>query len=67
MSPDRAWQLMDAQVTGGRIAGYTAAIRDERGAHVRVGGRTAVGTDAPPVTGETRFRIASLTKPIGGS
>ncbi|HEY4465297.1 MAG TPA: serine hydrolase domain-containing protein, partial [Streptosporangiaceae bacterium] len=41
-----------------RIGGRTA---------VRAGGRMAAGTDSPAMTGDTLFRIASITKPIGGA
>jgi CubicO group peptidase (beta-lactamase class C family) len=61
------WQVLDAQVASGRIPGYVSAVRVGRHVEVRAGGRTAVEADSPPMREDTLFRIASLTKPIGGA
>jgi len=63
----RVWQVPDAQVASGRIPGYVAAVRVGGQVAVRAGGRTAVGTDGAPMREDTLFRIASVTKPIGGA
>ena len=64
---DRVWQVLDAQVEAGRIPGYVAAVRVRGRVHVRAGGRTAVEPASPPMRDDTLFRIASITKPIGGA
>jgi CubicO group peptidase (beta-lactamase class C family) len=64
---ERVWQLLDGQVAAGRMPGYAAALRVRGRAAIRTGGRTAVEETAPPVRDDTLFRIASLTKPIGGA
>ena len=61
------WRVPDAQVASGRIPGYVAAVRIGGQAEVRAGGRMAVGTGSAPMREDTLFRIASLTKPIGGA
>jgi CubicO group peptidase (beta-lactamase class C family) len=61
------WRVPDAQVASGRIPGYVAGIRIGGQAEVRAGGRMAVGTDSAPMREDTLFRIASITKPIGGA
>jgi CubicO group peptidase (beta-lactamase class C family) len=71
---ENIWHTQDSQVASGRIPGYVAAVRiGDRSqvrvgdrSQVRVGGRMAVAQDSPPMTQDTLFRIASLTKPIGG-
>jgi CubicO group peptidase (beta-lactamase class C family) len=50
----------------GRFPGYVAALRIDGRAAVRAGGRLAVDPDSPAMDENTLFRIASLTKPIGG-
>jgi len=37
----RVWQVLDAQVTSGRIPGYVAAVRVGGQEEVRAGGRTS--------------------------
>lgn len=59
--------LLDARVADGRFPGYVAAVRVAGETEVLAGGRRAVEPDAPPMTADTLFRIASLTKPIGGA
>jgi CubicO group peptidase (beta-lactamase class C family) len=63
----RVWAVPDAQVASGRIPGYVAAARVGGQVTVRAGGRMAVGTGSPPMREDTLFRIASVTKPIGGA
>ena len=60
------WEVQDAQVASGRIPGYVAAVRIGGRTEVRPGGRTAVDASAP-MRNDTLFRIASLTKQIGGA
>lgn len=64
---ESVWQVPDAHVASGRIPGYAAAIRVGGRVEVRVGGRTAVEPAGVPMSEDTLFRIASLTKPIGGA
>jgi CubicO group peptidase (beta-lactamase class C family) len=64
---DRVWPVPDAQVASGRIPGYVAAVRVGGQVAVRAGGRMAVGADSAPMREDTLFRIASVTKPIGGA
>jgi CubicO group peptidase (beta-lactamase class C family) len=64
---ERVRQAMDAQVTSGRIPGYVAAVRVGAEMAVELGGRTAVETDSTPMRTDTLFRIASLTKQLGGA
>lgn len=65
MTVDAVWQVLDGQVAAGRIPGYVAALRVRGETVVRAGGRTAL--HGPPMRTDTLFRIASLTKPIGGA
>jgi CubicO group peptidase (beta-lactamase class C family) len=64
---ERIWEVVDGQVASGRIPGYAAAVRMRGQIAVRVGGRMALEPESPPMTDETLFRIASVTKPIGGA
>jgi CubicO group peptidase (beta-lactamase class C family) len=64
---DTIWQVPDAQVASGRIPGYVAAVRIGGRTEVRAGGRMALETDSAPMTEDTLFRIASITKPMGGA
>jgi CubicO group peptidase (beta-lactamase class C family) len=67
MSFDQIWEVLDAHVASGRIAGYVAAVRIGGRTEVRAGGRMAIEPDSPPMREDTLFRIASVTKPIGGA
>jgi CubicO group peptidase (beta-lactamase class C family) len=64
---DRIWRVLDGQVASGRVPGYVAAVGVDGEAQVRAGGRMAVDADSPPMAEDTLFRIASMTKPIGGA
>jgi CubicO group peptidase (beta-lactamase class C family) len=64
---EHIWRVPDAQVASGRIPGYVAAVRIGGRTEVRAGGRMAVETDSPPMSEDTLFRIASITKPMGGA
>jgi CubicO group peptidase (beta-lactamase class C family) len=64
---DGIWDVLDRDVASGRIPGYVAAVRLGTEIATRAGGRTAVGDDSMPMTEDTLFRIASLTKPIGAA
>ena len=63
---DGIWRLLDGQVASGRLPGYVAAVRIGDASVIRAGGRTAVEPDSPPMAEDTLFRIASVTKPMGG-
>src|SRR4051794_41799997 len=67
MSFDQIWETQDAHVASGRIPGYAAAVRIGGRTEVHAGGRMAVESDSPPMRDDTLFRIASVTKPIGGA
>ncbi|MEN3360921.1 MAG: hypothetical protein V7637_4903 [Mycobacteriales bacterium] len=64
---ERIWQVLDAQVASARMPGYVAAVRLGGQVAVRAGGRLAVEPRSAPMDEGTLFRIASLTKPIGGA
>jgi CubicO group peptidase (beta-lactamase class C family) len=64
---DHIWLVPDAQVASGRIPGYVGAVRIGGRAEVRAGGRMAVETGSAPMSEDTLFRIASITKPMGGA
>jgi CubicO group peptidase (beta-lactamase class C family) len=64
---EQVWQLLDGQVAAGRMPGYVAALRIRGKVAVRAGGRTAIEESAPPMRDDTQFRIASITKPMGGA
>jgi CubicO group peptidase (beta-lactamase class C family) len=64
---DRVWELLDGQVADGRVPGYVAALRVRGRTTIRAHGRTALDEDAPPMRDDTLFRIASITKPMGGA
>jgi CubicO group peptidase (beta-lactamase class C family) len=63
---DEVWDLLDAQVASGRLPGYSAAIRHGDRTEIRTGGFTSVG-GSEPMRPDTVFRIASLSKIIGGA
>jgi CubicO group peptidase (beta-lactamase class C family) len=61
------WRLLDSHVATGRFPGYVAGVRVRGRVEIRAGGRTAIDADSAPMTENTLFRIASVTKPIGGA
>jgi CubicO group peptidase (beta-lactamase class C family) len=61
------WQVPDGGVASGRIPGYVGAVRIGGRTEIRAGGRMSTDRDGLPMTAETLFRIASVTKPIGGA
>jgi len=63
----QVWDLLDGQVKAGRMPGYVAALRIRGRTAIRAFGRTAVEETARPMRDGTLFRIASLTKPVGGA
>ena len=64
---DHIWEVLDAQVAAGRLPGYVAAIRLDGRAETHAGGRMAVEPQSAPMEKDTLFRIASVTKPVGGA
>jgi CubicO group peptidase (beta-lactamase class C family) len=64
---DRVWEAAEARLAAGRIPGYVAAVRIGGRVEVRAGGRTALGAHSEPMREDTLFRIASITKPMGGA
>jgi CubicO group peptidase (beta-lactamase class C family) len=58
-------RLLDGQVAEGRLPGYVAAVRAGGTTAVLHGGTLAVGGGAPMQPG-TLFRVASVTKIVGG-
>jgi CubicO group peptidase (beta-lactamase class C family) len=62
---DPVRQLLDAQVASGRLPGYVAAVRVRGATEVLAGGSLAVGGGAP-MRPDTLFRVASVTKIVGG-
>jgi CubicO group peptidase (beta-lactamase class C family) len=64
---DRVWRVTEGHVASGRIPGYVGALRVGRHVEVRAGGRTSVESDSAAMRDDTLFRIASVTKPIGGA
>jgi CubicO group peptidase (beta-lactamase class C family) len=61
------WQVQDAHVASGQVAGYVAAVRLGAQTGVHAGGRFALESESPPMRHDTLFRIASITKPMGGA
>jgi len=61
------WRVPDAGVAAARFPGYVGAVRVRGHVEIHAAGRTAVEDDSPPMTGGTQFRIASITKPMGGA
>ena len=60
------WRAPDAHVASGRFPGYVGAVRIGGRVATRAVGTTAVESDSPSMTEDTLFRIASITKLIGG-
>jgi CubicO group peptidase (beta-lactamase class C family) len=64
---DRIWQLPNTYVDSGRLPGYVGAVRIGDRVEVRAVGRTGIERDSPPMSGDTLFRLASMSKPIGAA
>jgi CubicO group peptidase (beta-lactamase class C family) len=64
---ERIWQVQDSQVASSRIPGYVAAVRVRGETAIHAGGKMAVDPGSPPMADDTQFRIASLTKCVGGA
>jgi CubicO group peptidase (beta-lactamase class C family) len=64
---ERIWQVQDAHVASGHVAGYVAAVRLGARTEMHAGGRLALEPASPPMRDDTLFRIASITKPMGGA
>src|SRR3954447_12181792 len=60
------WSALQAQVAGGRLPGYVAAVRSRGETEVHVGGCLDLG-GAEPMRPDTPFRIASVSKPFAGA
>ncbi|MFL6161997.1 MAG: serine hydrolase domain-containing protein [Jatrophihabitantaceae bacterium] len=65
MTVHDAFRLLDRQLVDGRFPGYAVGIRHRDELSCRVGGTLALD-GAQPVRTNTQFRIASLTKIVGG-
>ncbi|MEI4273372.1 serine hydrolase domain-containing protein [Klenkia sp. LSe6-5] len=65
MDPTALFTLVDRHVAEGRYPGAVVAVRQARTTTVHAAGTLAVGGD-DPVTPQTPFRLASLSKPFGG-
>jgi CubicO group peptidase (beta-lactamase class C family) len=59
------WRVPDTRMQTGRIPGYVGAVRIGDTTEVRAAGTMAI--DGAPMREDTLFRIASVTKPIGGA
>ena len=58
-------RLLDRRVEKGRFPGYVAAVRHEGATELLVGGRRHLDSDRP-MTADTQFRLASVSKPFAG-
>jgi CubicO group peptidase (beta-lactamase class C family) len=56
---------LDRRVEQGRFPGYVAAVRHDGATEVLVGGRRSLEDDRP-MTADTEFRLASVSKPFAG-
>jgi CubicO group peptidase (beta-lactamase class C family) len=63
---DQVWTTLEEQLESGRFPGYAAAIRYGDRTEIRTGGVTTLGGTVG-VQGDTIFRIASLSKLVGGA
>jgi CubicO group peptidase (beta-lactamase class C family) len=62
---EEIWRVADVRVDSGDTPGYVAAVRIKGETAIHAHGEMALG--GPPMRTDTLFRIASLTKPIGGA
>ncbi len=67
MSFDDIWRVADERVRSGRAPGYVGAVRVRGHVEIRACGLTATGSGSPAMATDTLFRIASITKPMGGA
>jgi CubicO group peptidase (beta-lactamase class C family) len=63
---DQVWTTLDEQLESGRFPGYAAAIRYGDRSEIRTAGVTTLGGTVG-VREDTIFRIASLSKLVGGA
>src|SRR5688500_2723895 len=66
--PDRflpVQRLLDRRVEEGLMPGYVAAVRHAGATELLVGGRRDLDSDSP-MTADTQFRLASVSKPFAG-
>ena len=63
---DPVWRSLERQVADGRMPGLVAGIRHRGEIEYFATGSLAFDTDEP-VRPDTRFRIASLSKPVGAA
>jgi CubicO group peptidase (beta-lactamase class C family) len=60
------WSMLQADVAAGRLPGFAAAVRYRGAVEVHTGGcLTLDGAD--PVTADSLFRLASVSKPFAGA
>src|SRR4051794_37670580 len=67
MTFEEIWRVPGAAVAAGRYPGYVGAVRVRGQVEIHAAGRTTVEDDSPSMTAATQFRIASITKPMGGA
>jgi CubicO group peptidase (beta-lactamase class C family) len=67
MSFESIWAVPEAGLAEGRFPGYVAAVRVGGHAEIHAAGRIAVDAGSAPMQADTQFRIASVTKPMGGA
>jgi CubicO group peptidase (beta-lactamase class C family) len=63
---DPVWRSIEDSVASGRAPGMVAGIRHQGVIEIFATGRLAVGS-SEPMTADTPFRIASLSKPVLGA
>lgn len=68
MSPfDDVWRSLERTVADGYTPGIVAGIRHNGDTEIVATGRLSFDVDAPPMTAETPFRIASVGKIVAGA
>ena len=66
MSFDDIWRVADAAWRRARSRATWVRCGCAGDEEIHAAGRTAVEPDSPPMRPDTLFRIASITKPMGG-